>query len=136
MANYVEHVNISVRDVDKTIKFLLTALPDFRVRNDSGGPKRCVHIGTDTTYLSINQMEEPDVDAFSFNHPGYNHIGFGVEDADALRERMLSAGYREGFVPEPHPFRKRVYFLDDDDLQYEFVQYYSNDFTERNDYSL
>ena len=49
---------------------------------------------------------------------------------------MLTAGYREGFVPEPHPYRKRVYLLDNDGIEYEFVQYYSDDFAERNDYDL
>jgi catechol 2,3-dioxygenase-like lactoylglutathione lyase family enzyme len=136
MESYLEHVNISVRDVDKTVKFLITALPGFRVRNDSRRPKRCVHLGTDTTYISINQMEDPDSNEFSIQRPGYNHIGFGVENADALRERMLAAGYREGFIPEPHPYRKRVYFIDDDNMQYEFIQYYSEDFAERNDYNI
>ena len=68
-------------------------------------------------------------------------LGIPVNDIDwvvtgATTERMLAAGYREGFVPEPHPYRKRVYFVDDDGLEYEFVQYYSDDSAERNDYAL
>ena len=49
---------------------------------------------------------------------------------------MLAAGYEEGFIPDSHHHRKRVYFVDNDGLDYEFVQYYSDDFTERNDYDL
>lgn len=31
---------------------------------------------------------------------------------DALRSRMLSAGYRDSTVPNQHPHRKRIYFYD------------------------
>ena len=137
MKSYVEHANVSVTDVDEAIRFFTTAMPDFRVRHDSGpGPKRWVHLGSDSTYMSIGQMPDPAEGQFEHHRPGYNHVGFAVEDADALRERMLSAGYREGFVPEPHPQRKRVYFIDNDGMEYEFVQYYSDDFAKRNDYDL
>ena len=137
MESHVEHANISVTDVDAIIRFLTAAMPDFRVRHDSGpGPHRWVHLGTDTTYISINQMDDPAEGAFARQPPGYNHVGFAVADAESLRSRMLEAGYREGFVPAPHPHRKRVYFIDDDGMEYEFVQYYSDDFSERNDYKL
>jgi catechol 2,3-dioxygenase-like lactoylglutathione lyase family enzyme len=135
MKSYVEHANITVNDIDETILFLTTALPDFIVRHDSGpGPKRWVHLGTESTYISINQLEAPAGKFFEQRPPGYNHLGFAVADADALRKRMLNAGYREGFVPDPHPNRKRVYFIDNDNMQYEFVQYYSDDTAKRNSY--
>ena len=35
---------------------------------------------------------------------------FEVDDADALRERMLAAGYQESTPANNHPARKRVYF--------------------------
>lgn len=137
MGSCVEHANISVTDVDKAVQFFSTAMPDFRVRHDSGdGPKRWVHLGTDATYISINQMPDPAEGQLEHQRPGYNHLGFAVEDADALHARMLSAGYREGFVPETHPHRKRVYFIDNDGMEYEFVQYHSDDVAERNDYEL
>ena len=137
MESYVEHTNISVTDVDEAIRCFTTAMPDFRVRHDSGpGPERWVHLGTDCTYISINQMPDPAEGRAKKHRPGYNHVGFAVEDADALRERMLAAGYEEGFIPDSHHNRKRVYFVDNDGLDYEFVQYYSDDFTERNDYGL
>ncbi|NQT87087.1 VOC family protein [bacterium] len=137
MDSYVEHANVSVTDLDKAVRFFTTAMPEFRVRHDSGpGPRRWVHLGTDSTYMSINQMEPPAEGTFDRHRPGYNHVGFGVADADALRARMLEAGYKEGFVPEPHPHRKRVYFIDDDGMEYEFIQYYSDIAAERNDYDL
>jgi len=136
MPSYVEHANISVTDVDETLRFLRTAMPDFQVRHDSGrGPSRWVHLGTDTTYISITQMPPPAEGELEHQRPGVNHVGFVVDDVDALYERMQAAGYREGFVPSPHPSRKRVYFLDHDGMEYEFVEYYSQEAAERNDYS-
>jgi len=38
-------------------------------------------------------------------------------------------------VPEPHPYRKRVYFSDRTGFEWEFVQYFSDEPKERNDYS-
>lgn len=137
MESYVEHTNISVTDVDEAIRFFTLAMPDFRVRHDSGpGPRRWVHLGTDTTYISINQMPEPAAGQFRCTSPGYNHVGFSVADANALRDRMLRAGYREGFVAESHPHRRRVYILDKNGMEFEFIQYYSDDFSQRNDYVL
>ena len=109
MPSYMEHANVSVTDVDATIRFLQTAMPDFRVRHDSGlGPDRWVHVGTDVTYVCLNQMTPPPTDTCECRCAGINHLGFSVDDADALHKRMTAAGYREGFIPPPHPHRKRV----------------------------
>lgn len=137
MASYVEHVNLSVTAVDEAIRFFRTAMPDLQIRHDSGkGPRRWVHLGTEVTYLAINQMPDPAQGTYQQRHPGFNHVGFVVDDVDALRERMLRAGYREGYVPDPHPHRKRVYIIDADGMEHEFVQYYADDFAKRNDYAV
>ena len=68
--------------------------------------------------------------------PGINHLGYEVSDVDALRTRLLAAGYRESTVPNAHPQRKRVYFYDPEGNDWEFVQYFSDDPAERNDYDL
>jgi hypothetical protein len=39
-------------------------------------------------------------------------------------------------VPNHHPHRQRVYFLDPEGNDWEFVQYFSADPAERNDYEL
>ena len=137
MESYVEHTNISVTNVDEAIRYFTTAMPEFRVRHDSGpGPKRWVHLGTDTTYISINQMADPAEGRFQYRSPGYNHVGFVVADAEAVLARMVAAGYKEGYVAEKHPHRRRVYIVDHDGMEFEFIQYYSADFAERNDYVI
>jgi catechol 2,3-dioxygenase-like lactoylglutathione lyase family enzyme len=68
--------------------------------------------------------------------PGVNHLAYEVDDVEALRNRMKSAGYRDSTPPNAHPHRKRMYFYDPEGNDWEFVQYLSQDPAERNDYKL
>ena len=59
----LEHANLCVRNIDEMIRFLQTAFPEFRIRHDATGADgtRWVHVGTDETYLALNQAAaEPD----------------------------------------------------------------------------
>ena len=67
-------------------------------------------------------------------HPGMNHMGFVVSDAAAVSERLLEAGFEGGATFTDHPHRHRYYFYDHDRNEYEFVQYLSEDASERNEY--
>ncbi len=137
----LEHANMVVRDVEEMIRFLRTAFPEFRERGGgTGSPlgQRWVHVGTDENYLALNQAtKEPSRAREPYTgEPGINHLGYEVSDVDALRTRLLAAGYRESTVPNAHPHRKRVYFFDPEGNDWEFVQYFSDDPAERNDYDL
>ena len=136
----LEHANLVVRDITGMVEFLRTAFPEFRIRGEgkSWQGNRWVHIGTDETYLALNQaLEEPAEKWVPYGgKPGTNHLGYEVEDAGALRERLRAAGYTESTVPNQHPHRRRVYFHDPEGNDWEFVQYLSQDPAERNDYDL
>jgi catechol 2,3-dioxygenase-like lactoylglutathione lyase family enzyme len=136
----LEHANLCVRDVDAMIRFLQTAFPEFRIRRDEVGADgdRWVHIGTDETYLTLNPASEKPEQAWRpyEGYPGVNHLGFEVDDAAALGERMRAAGYEDSTVPNAHPHRTRVYFHDPEGNDWEFVEYHSDDPRERNDYEL
>ena len=121
----LEHANLIVRDIDAAIRFLQTAFPDFRTRFDGETHgRRWVHVGTDETYIALTQSTvEPDQRWTPYTGvPGVNHMAYEVDDVDALRERLKSAGYRDSTVPNNHPYRKRVYFYDSDGNDWEFVQ--------------
>jgi len=139
MNGRIDHANLVVRDIDAMIRFLTTAFPQFRIRADvtekDGG--RWVHVGTDESYIAVNgSTKQPPFRWTPYQgFPGVNHLGFETDDADALRERMIAAGYRESTVPNNHPFRKRVYFYDAEGNDWEFVEYLSDKPEERNDYS-
>jgi catechol 2,3-dioxygenase-like lactoylglutathione lyase family enzyme len=122
---------------------LLNQAAEFRIRTDrtdaSGSPSsRWVHVGTDDTYLALTRSDHSPAEAWEpySGLPGVNHLGYEVDDVDALRARMLAAGYEESTVPNAHPHRKRVYFMDPEGNDWEFVQYYSQNPAERNDYEI
>ena len=135
MEPYLEHLNLTVVDVDRTIRFLQTAMPQLQVRGGGTGEKcrRWVHVGIGATYLAIEDRgaegpgpHEPYV------HPGMNHIGFVVGNVGEVAERLTNAGYTPGIKAKEHPHRKRIYFFDDDGNEFEFIEYLSAELEERN----
>ena len=127
----LEHANIRVKNIDRTIDFLATAIPGYVVRGGGGtGAGRWVHVGDDETYLALHEARLWE----STRGPGLNHLGFVVDDAEALCRRMDAAGYRVGSDPEHHPGRTRVYYVDADGREWEFVQYHTDDPAIRNQY--
>ena len=136
----LEHANLSVRDIDATIRFLRAAFPEFRIRFDGLDPRgfRWVHIGTDDTYIALTQSTVDPKERWTpyAGIPGVYHLAYEVVDVAALRERLRSAGYQDSTVPNKHPYRKRIYFYDPDGNDWEFIQYLSNDPEKRNDYTL
>ena len=140
MSIRLEHANLSVRDVDGTIRFLTTACPELRLRGrgpDCAG-LRWAHLGTDESYLSLLEASEEAPEPFVpyAGRPGLNHVGFEVHDAAGVRARLLAAGYRETTVPNAHPYRTRIYFADAEGNDWEFVEYHSRVPSERNDYAI
>lgn len=140
MEPYLEHANITVLDVDATIRFLQTAMPELKVRADVSSEesncRRWVHLGTETTYIAIEDRGATEKSARElYVDTGVNHLGYVVEDLDALSKRMTDAGYDEGLSSPDNPNRRRIYFYDDDGNEYEFVEYLKSDAAERNDYS-
>jgi catechol 2,3-dioxygenase-like lactoylglutathione lyase family enzyme len=117
-----------------------TAFPEFEVRGEGKTllGARWLHVGTDQTYLALQGSLQEAAEAWVpySQKPGTNHLGYEVSDVEALRQRMLSAGYAESTVPNEHPHRRRVYFHDSEGNDWEFVEYASDDPAERNDYAL
>jgi len=139
MSIKLEHANITVSDIDQTIRFLQTAFPEFQIRHDEGvGRERWVHVGTNDTYLALNQAdsEQSDSRALYSPTPGFNHLAYVVDDAESLQQRLTAAGYSDVTVGNSHPHRKRIYFNDPDGNEWEFVEYLSDVPSERNDYQL
>ncbi|HVO79210.1 MAG TPA: VOC family protein [Terriglobales bacterium] len=136
----LEHANLCVRDIEGMVRFLQTAFPEFRVRGEgtSADGTRWLHIGTDDTYIALGQSREEPAKRWAPYQgvPGVNHLAYEVDDVEALRQRMLAAGYTDSTPPNKHPYRKRLYFYDPEGNDWEFVQYLSEKVVERNDYRL
>jgi catechol 2,3-dioxygenase-like lactoylglutathione lyase family enzyme len=127
----LEHANLSVGSIDAMLRFLQAAFPECRLRG--GGVQegvRWAHVGTDDSYIALTEVGRPAPEVGDLNH-----LGYVVDDVEALAQRLTAAGFREGFRSPPHPHRKRRYFHDPDDREWEFVEYLSDDPAQRNDYS-
>ena len=102
MKMLLKHVNLTIESIDKCVRFLTTAFPDFKIRGRGvveGKP--WVQLRTADTYIALN---ESNVDR-SVRGP-LKHLGFVVDDVDALADRLLAAGYREGIIAPSHSDRK------------------------------
>lgn len=140
MSIQLEHANLCVRDVDETLRFLQAAFPEFIIRYDktSAEDERWVHVGTDTTYIALSVATKTlSKDWIPYSgFPGVNHLAYVVDSIEDIRVRLHKAGYKDSTIDNNHPFRKRLYFHDSEGNDWEFVEYLSNNFDERNDYKL
>jgi len=147
MKSYIEHANLTVSDLDQAIRFFAVALPDFTVRKRWViEDKEWAHVGTEMSYIAINTpLDKSRFTPSDGNQPmdtmsaGFNHVGFVVEDVEAVHDRILEAGfdrgYNNGYIIE-HPHRRSAYFLDKDGNEFEFMQYLTADESLRNSYAV
>jgi len=137
MSARLEHANLNVHDLDGVVRFLRTAFPEFQVRHEATGPtgRRWVHVGTDETYVALNQRTQEDEGAAGGDRP-FNHLGYEVGDIAGLRERLLRGGFQQSATATLHPHRRRAYFHDPDGNEWEFVEYLTADPSQRHDYEL
>lgn len=132
---YLEHANISVNKLDEAIRFFQAAFPDFTVRGagESNG-RKWIHLGNERTYLAFNEAFKIQHHEKDYLKNGINHLGFVVSNVEVIAERLLTAGFKRDYPKQVEKYRIRDYFLDADGNEFEFVEYLSNDVSERNFY--
>ena len=132
---YLEHANITVNNLQESIRFFQTAFPHFRIRGGGSDLREWVHIGDDHTYIAINQAVHISGNASkNYDKIGINHLGFVVENVTEIAENLLSHGYERDYPKQEEKYRIRDYFADADGNQFEFVQYLSEVISEKNFY--
>ena len=119
----LEHVNLTVTDVDRSIAFY-SELLGLRVRWQ--GPLddglAGAHVGDDAFYLALFEASaDGDVD-HDYSRRGINHFGFAVDDLDEARARLVRLGATIHIESDYAPGR-RLYFLDPDGYEVELVAY-------------
>ncbi len=137
--NRLEHANLVVKDIQPTLDFLLLALPNWKVRGEgqgqwAGQPRNWLHVGDDDYYLTLNDGAEGEIRDLKGLTPGLAHLGFVVDDVEAVIQRLTNKGYEIDILGRNHPYRKTVYFMDPNGFQFEFMQYLSNDAALKNQY--
>jgi len=108
----LEHLNITVPDIDAALAFLAIVAPDFKVRKDveSQGRHRWVHVGNEQCYFAL---QEPHLDSFSpseiqqtYKNHGVNHIGLVVDKIAIIENSLIEHGYRRGIFAPEETYRK------------------------------
>ncbi|ELN6931293.1 VOC family protein [Vibrio navarrensis] len=141
MRSYVEHANMSVVDAQKTIHFLTSAIPEWRIRGQGkidnwfGRAIEWFHVGDEQSYIAVNSGGEGQASNWKAHFTGVKHVGIVVPDVDKVVERLEQAGYAIDHWGGDHPHRKSVYFLEGNGFQFEFIEYLSADAHLRNDYT-
>jgi len=119
----LEHVNLTVTDLDRSIAFYSDLL-DLHVRwkGEIDGGRLAAHVGDDDLYLALFEAGAPgDVD-HNYLTPGVNHFGFVVDDLAEARARLARLGASVHLEGDYAPGR-RIYFFDPDGYEVELVQY-------------
>ncbi|MCV2353820.1 VOC family protein [Paucibacter sp. B2R-40] len=137
---YLEHVNVTVKNLDDTAEFLLAAMPNWRIRARSkmhwfGSEVDWLHIGTPSSYIALQSGGEGSGLNWKESQVGVKHIGLVVPSLSTVIERLAAAGYCVDHLGASHPHRKSAYFIEADNLQFEFIEYLSTAIEERNDYT-
>jgi catechol 2,3-dioxygenase-like lactoylglutathione lyase family enzyme len=145
MSVHMEHINLRVPSIPRTQQFLGAAFPDFRQRGQGFSETYgyWTHFGNEETYLALLQADKPGTETtgpikdFDYHDPyRLMHVGLVIDDIPAMIERLAIAGFTPDSDDCEHPHRRRVYYLDGNGIEWEFIQYLSDVPEERNDYSL
>lgn len=118
---YLEHVNLTVSDIERTAAFLEKLL-GWRIRwrgpSQMGG--ETIHVGGDADYVAL-YTHGAAVGRFAKGVP-LNHVGIVVDDLDAAEQAVRDAGLEPYSHGDYEPGR-RFYFFDWDGIEYELVSY-------------
>ena len=120
---FLEHVNLTVSDVDRSARFYEAALGlKVRWKGVLSDGRRAVHVGDERHYLALFETPETGPARSDYRAVGVNHFGFVVNDLEAMKTRLVSLGTPPISEQEYEPGR-RLYFLDPDGVEVELVEY-------------
>jgi catechol 2,3-dioxygenase-like lactoylglutathione lyase family enzyme len=121
-ARCIDHVNLSVRDLDKSIDFYSRLLGiDIKEQGEGNGVRWCILGERDRFYVCF--FEIPKGAAYKPNDIHINHVGFVVDDIDETIRRIRQLGFRVLFndAPVVWPRSKSAYVNDPDGIMIEFT---------------
>lgn len=134
---YIEHLNLVVNDIPKTLTFYQAAFPHWKVRSEGtadwyGVTRHWLHFGDDYQYLTFNDDGVAENRDLSGHQVGLAHFAFVTNNLNEIKKRLAMAGFDVHKVGAEHPHRANLYFLDPNGFEIEFVEYFSDLPEERN----
>ncbi len=138
--SFVEHINATVQDIDRAVRFFTTALPEWRVRGGGtidwyGKPVRWLHVGDEMNYIALQSGGSGPGPDWQSHATAIKHVGIVVPLLPAVVERLQGAGFDVDHWGGETAHRRSVYVMLGDDFQVEFVEYKTQDTALRNVYS-
>lgn len=132
----IEHLNITVPNIDEAIKFIQIVAPDFKVRKDEKplSSHRWAHIGNDEYYFALQEPHigsEAERPRKTYKNYGVNHIALVVDDISKIENELVKAGYKRSIETPTEKYRKRLYFFDNFGFEWELVEYTSENPSEK-----
>lgn len=124
---HIEHVNLTVSDLEQSIRFYRELLGfEVRWRGTLSDGQPAAHVGDLTgdrqCYLALFQASQPGRASEDYGRAGLNHVGFVVDDLDAMRVRLAALGVEPHLEGDYEPGR-RLYFHDPSGVEVELVEY-------------
>ncbi|MFQ5414912.1 MAG: VOC family protein [Phycisphaerae bacterium] len=120
---YLEHVNMTVSDVARSIEFYRRVLGlNVRWEGTSSSGRPAAHIGGARDYIALFEAATAGRAAADYDRVGLNHVGFVVDDLDAVKDRLAALGITPHLEADYDPGR-RLYFYDPDGVEVELVTY-------------
>ena len=118
---YLEHVNITVSDIERSAA-LLQRICGWHIR--WRGPAmlggETIHVGSERDYIAV-YTRGPVAERFAKGAP-LNHVALVVDDLDAAEAVVVEAGL-EPFNHGDYEPGRRFYFFDWDGIEFEIVSY-------------
>ena len=120
---FLEHVNMSVLDLERTIDFYYRILDlGVRWRGTTTDGTPAAHVGDDRCYLAFFEVGAGAEASGRYDQAGLNHFGWVVDDLEAVRGRLAELDVRPHMEADYEPGR-RLYFLDPNGVEVELVEY-------------
>ncbi len=139
--NRLEHLNVTLTDLDRATRALQAILPHWSVRGtgtwDDGAGHRYAwrHVGDDFQYLALYQTPPGRTLQASGARSAFNHLGLVVDDLDAALARLRAIDIPLDHVGGSTAHRRSAYVvIEPEGLQIELVAYDSAVPEERNVY--
>ncbi len=136
---YLEHLNLVVSEIPRSLAFYQAAFPHWYIRGEgqqnwNGCERNWLHFGDERHYFTFNDHGTGENRPLQGNQIGLAHFAFVTRNLDALLRRMQQAGFEFDHHGAASPHRRNVYFRDPDNYEIEFVEYFSDLPSERNLY--
>jgi glyoxylase I family protein len=120
----IEHVNLTVSDIERTAAMLVEAFGwRIRWRGPAADGGATIHVGAEDQYLAIYMAPGgPRAPLGHAKSRPLNHVGIAVDDLAATEARVKALGFAPFGHGDYEPGR-RFYFFDADGIEFEVVSY-------------